>query len=288
MIARRWWHEPAWWISTVAVIGVFLLPVIWLVLTSLKGPQDVTAYPPKILFRPTLENYNAVLSGNYMLTPGSYTPADPYFPQQLANSAIASATTAVVSILLGAPAAYALSRLKFRGKRDLAFFVLGSRFVPPIAIVIPVFGVYARIGLNNTLLGLIVIYIGMNVGLVTWLLKGFFDEVPREIDEAALVDGCSRFGAFWRVTLPLTRAGLVATGILAVLFVWNEFLFALVLTSQQTTTATVGLTTFIGGRSIAWGSLCAAGTIVTIPVFIMVLLTQRDLVRGFTGGAIHG
>ena len=112
--------------------------------------------------------------------------------------------------------------------------------------------------------------------------------IPREIDEAAMVEGCDRFGAFRLVVLPLTRPGLVATGILTVLFVWNEFLFALMLTSKETTTATVGLTTFIAGRQIAWGSLCAAGTIVTLPVLILALLTQRHLVRGFTGGAVHG
>jgi multiple sugar transport system permease protein len=288
MIGRRWWHEPLWWVATLAVLAVFLAPVAWLILTSLKGPQDVTAYPPKIFFSPTLDNYTAVLSGNYQLRPGDYTPADPYFPRQLMNSAIASSVTVAVCLALGGPAAYALSRLTFRGKRDLAFFILGSRFVPPIAIVIPVFGVYGTLGLNNSLAGLILVYIAMNLGLVIWLLKGFFDEVPKEIDDAALVDGCGRFEAFWRVTLPIARAGFVATSILAVLFVWNEFLFALILTGQQTTTATVGLTTFIGGRSIAWGSLCAAGTIVTIPVFIMALLTQRHLVRGFTGGALHG
>ncbi|MFI5258800.1 MAG: carbohydrate ABC transporter permease [Candidatus Limnocylindrales bacterium] len=196
--------------------------------------------------------------------------------------------TASVCLVLGAPAAYALSRLTFRGKRDLGFFILGSRFVPPIAVVVPIFGVYAAVGLNGSLAGLILIYIMMNIGLVVWLLKGFFDEVPKELDDAALVDGCGRFEAFWRITLPIARAGVVATGILTVLFVWNEFLFALILTSQQSTTATVGLTSFIGGRSIAWGSLCAAGTIVTLPVFVLVLFTQRHLVRGFTGGALHG
>lgn len=288
MIGRRWWHGALWWLVTLASLGIFLVPVLWLVMTSFKGPQDVTAFPPKLIFAPTLENYQAVLAGTTQIRPGDYVPANPFFPQQLLNSTIASFSTAVICLVAGAPAGYALSRLRFRGKRDLGFFVLGSRFVPPIAIVVPVFGLYASFGWTNTMYGLIVAYVAMNLGFVVWMLKGFFDEIPHEIDDSALVDGCSRFGAFWRIVLPMTRAGLVATAILTVLFVWNEFLFALVLTGQQTTTATVGLTTFIGGRQIAWGSLCAAGTIVTIPVIAMVLLTQRHLVRGFTSGALSG
>jgi multiple sugar transport system permease protein len=288
VIRRKRRSIVLWWVATLMALVVFLVPVYWLVTTSLKGPLDVMAYPPKLLFTPTLENYEAVFSGITEIRPGEYVPANPDFPRQLMNSAIASATAALVCLALGAPAAYALSRLSFRFKRDIGFFVLGSRFVAPIIIIIPIFSLFATAGLTNSLPGLIVIYIAMNVGLVVWLLKGFFDEIPREIDEAAMVEGCDRFAAFRLVVLPLTRPGLVATGILTVLFVWNEFLFALMLTSKETTTATVGLTTFIAGRQIAWGSLCAAGTIVTLPVLILAMLTQRHLVRGFTGGAVHG
>jgi multiple sugar transport system permease protein len=285
---RRAWSELVWWAVTLTCLAIFLLPIIWLVFTSFKGPQDVTAFPPKLVFQPTLENYQAVLSGNTQIRPGDYVPANPYFPRQLVNSTIAAFSSAMLCLALGSPAAYVLSRLSFHGKRDLGFFVLGSRFVPPIAIVIPIFGLYSMLGWTNNLLGLIAIYVAMNLGLVVWLLKGFFDEVPRALDEMALVDGCDRFGAFWRIVLPVTRAGLVATAILSVLFVWNEFLFALVLTGPQTTTATVGLTTFIAGRQIAWGSLSAAATIVTLPILAMALLTQKHLVRGFTGGALNG
>jgi multiple sugar transport system permease protein len=277
-----------WWFLAAIALIMFLVPVAWMVSTSFKGPLDVTAFPPKLVFAPTFDNYVAIFKGVTEISPGSYVPTDPNFPQQLLNSAFASFGSSAVCLLLGAPAAYALSRLGFRGKRDIGFFVLGSRFVPPIAIVIPIFTLYAQIGMTNNLLGLMVLYVAMNVGFVVWLLKGFFDEVSKEIDESAMVEGCGRFGAFWRVVLPLALPGLVATAILAVLFAWNEFLFALVLTGEATTTATVGLTSFIGGRQIAWGSLCAAGTIVTLPVLALVLLTQKNLVRGFTGGAVRG
>lgn len=286
--SRKRLEAGLWWFLTAIALIIFLGPAAWLVTTSFKGPLDVTAFPPKLVFAPTLDNYLSIFNGVTEISPGDYVPANANFPRQLLNSGFASFGSAAACLLLGAPASYALSRLSFRGKRDLGFFVLGSRFVPPIAIVIPIFTLYAKIGMTNNLFGLMILYIAMNVGFVVWLLKGFFDEVPREIDESAMVEGCSRFGAFWRVVLPMALPGLFATGILAVLFAWNEFLFALVLTGDATTTATVGLTSFIAGRQIAWGSLCAAGTIVTLPVLALVLLTQKNLVRGFTGGAVSG
>ncbi len=246
MIHRKRRSIVLWWLATLVALFVFLVPVYWLVSTSLKGPLDVMSYPPKLLFTPTLENYEAVFSGITEIRPGEYVPANPDFPRQLMNSAIASATAALVCLALGAPAAYALSRLSFRFKRDIGFFVLGSRFVAPIIIVIPIFSLFATAGLTNSLPGLIVDLHRDERRARRVAPEGLLRRDPATRStkrpwSKAVTD--SAHSAC--VVLPLTRPGLVATGILTVLFVWNEFLFALMLTSKETTTATVGLTTFI-------------------------------------------
>jgi multiple sugar transport system permease protein len=242
--------------------------------------------PPKFIFTPTLDNYRSVLFGAKTVNVGSYAPSNTHFPRSLLNSMMIGLTSTFLALLLGTPAAYCLSKYNFRFKQDIAFFVLSTRFVPPIAVVIPFFVLFRQAQLLDTRLSLIIMYIFMNLALVIWMLKGFFDEVPTELQESARVDGCTQIGAFVRIALPLAAPGIAAAAILCLLMSWNEFLFAVIFTAKVAKTAPVGVYSFVTFREIVWGSLAAAGIITTIPILIFTLLVQKNLVRGLTAGAI--
>jgi multiple sugar transport system permease protein len=191
-----------------------------------------------------------------------------------------------VSVLFGVPAAYSLSRFDFKGKRDMAFFILSTRMAPPIGVLIPMYLLFSRLRLIDTHLALIIMYINLNVSVVVWMMMGFFKDIPVDLEEAALIDGCSRLQALRRVVLPLAAPGLAATMIFCTFLSWNEFMWALILTSYVAKTAPVAALEFIQFRHILWGQLMAAGTIMSFPVLLFALLTQRQLVRGLTLGAI--
>jgi multiple sugar transport system permease protein len=191
-------------------------------------------------------------------------------------------------VVIGTPAAYAFSRLRFRANENLANTILSMRFMPPIAVAIPLFLMIKRIGLQDSYPGLVLPYIAFSLPLVVWIMIGFFDEVPREIDDAALIDGCTRFGVLWRVMLPLVRPGLVTAGLFAAIFIWNEFLVALyVIDSRAYQTISLGAATLVSAdRPIDWNIAAAVGVVTVIPILIFSLLVQRYIVRGLTAGAV--
>lgn len=274
------------YLGILVLLGFFLTPILWIISMSFKTPQDASAMPPKIAFVPTMANYRSVLFGAEKTTVGLYAPKNKQFPRNLANSGVASGLSTLIALLLGTPAAYSLARFNFRFKKDLSFFVLSSRFLPPIAILIPFYIMFSRLKLLDNILSLIIVYVLLNLALVVWMLKGFLEEVPIELEEAARVDGCSRLGTMCRITLPLVAPGLAATTILCLLMSWNEFLFAIILTGNAAKTAPVAIYSFITFREIVWGSLAAAGTITVLPVLIFVLFVQKNLVKGLTAGAV--
>lgn len=267
------------------ILAFFLMPIWWMVTLSLKTADDNMAMPPKIVFKPTFENYKTVL-GFSRGVEGSFAPSNKDFPRNLLNSVIIGLTATFLALLIGTPASYGLSKYHFKRKRDLALFILSTRYVPPIAVVIPFFIFFRWSRLLDSHLGLILMYSFMNLALVIWMMKGFFDEVPTELSEAARVDGCSQLTAFFRIALPLAAPGLIATSILCLLLSWNEFLFAVLFTAKVAKTAPVGVYSFITFREIVWGNLTAAGVITTLPILVFVLLVQKNLVRGLTAGAI--
>ena len=276
--------------AALIALGFFLLPVWWMISTSLKTPVEAFALPPKLVFMPTLENYRSVLFGTPIHVPGQGEIAgtDVHFVRAIVNSAIVSLGSLVLALLIGTPAAYALARYRFRGKRDIALFILSTRMAPPLGVLIPFYILFSRAQLLDTHVALIIMYTMMNLSLVIWMMTGFFRDLPRELEEAAKVDGNSTLGVLRTVTLPLAAPGLAATAILALLFSWNEFLWAATLTSNAARTAPVSVLGFMNFREIVWGNLTAAGTLITLPPLIFALAAQRNLVRGLTLGAVRG
>jgi multiple sugar transport system permease protein len=255
---------------------VALIPLIWMIETSVKPNREITQDGTLYPHAPTLENYRNLFSQHDF---GSY----------LTNSIGITALSVLISLTLGTLAAYAIARyrLPLDMQRHIGVGLLTLRILPPIVIIVPAFLIVERLHLLNSWIGLIVIYSAFNVSFVVWMMESFFREIPTDLEEAAMVDGDSRFTAFRRIVLPLARPGLVATAIFAVIVTYNEFLFALVLTSTpDAETMPVGAATLIGRISVDWGGMSAAGVVGALPIVIFALLVQRHLVRGLTMGAV--
>lgn len=250
-----------------------LFPIYWLLLTSLKQPIDVAARPPQFIFTPSVQNYALALH-------------DPAVWRLFQASTIVALGSTFLVLLIGVPTAYVLARYRFAGNADFGFWILTTRMTPPVAVLIPFFVMYVHTGLLDTHIGLIIAHVAMNLSIVVWLMKGFFEDLPQECEEAAFMDGASYFQAFYQICLPLAMPGIAAAGILAFLFSWNEFLFALVLADSAVRTVPVGLYGFVGYQQIQWGSLSAAAILMLLPVLAFVALFQRQLIRGLTMGAI--
>ncbi len=252
-----------------------LIPIYVVFSNSLKSSLIVFSDPPKWIFSPTLAHYRNVLGRlnfeNYMV-----------------NSSIVAVASMSLALTLGTPAAYALARLRMRGRELWALLILFSRMVPAVVLVVPMFVIFSHLHLINSYRALILTHTTFELPLVIWMMRSFFEDLPVELEEAARVDGASRLGAFLRVALPLTAPGLTATAILCLLFSWNEFLFALVLSGPDTRTMPVGVSSFIGTVSIDWGGSSAAAVLGMIPIFVLGLAVQRFLVRGLTMGAVKG
>jgi multiple sugar transport system permease protein len=263
----------------VIALILFMFPVVWMFLTSFKTEAEYFSYPP--VFIPedfSLRNYfNAM----------AFPPDGRGGLQGLRDSLIIALSTSLVSVLIGSLAAYSLSRFKTGGE-NFSFWILSTRMFPPVAAALPLFLIFKEIKLLDTHLALIIANTIFNLPFVIWLLKGFFDELPGELEEAALIDGCSHWGAFARVALPLVTPGLVATSLFSFIFAWNEFMFALLLTRRNVRTLTIIVPSLVGGHEILWGEIAAIGTIAIIPGIILSLLLQRYLVRGLTMGAVTG
>jgi multiple sugar transport system permease protein len=271
------------YLALALVILFFCFPIYWLVSMSFKEPTDVMA--TSLFFKPTLDNYRSILFG-ISNTPGIPAPRDVTFPNNLLNSMVIGLTATFMALLIGTPAAYALSRFNFKAKKSLSFYILSTRIVPPLGMIIPFYVIFSRLGLLDTRLCLIIMYLIMNISLVVWMMKGFFDEIPVSLEDAGRIDGCSKFAAFWRIALPLTAPGLAATAILSLLFAWNDFAYAIILAGNKANTAPVAVYSFVTFRQVVWGSLAAAGTLTALPVLVFVLLVQKHLVRGLTLGAV--
>jgi len=248
-------------------------PFVWVVLTSFKDKSEIFRLPPRLIFSPTLDNYiSSFVEGPF----GRY----------LVNSLIVDAIAVALAVIVGTFAAYAFSRFNIFGKKHIFFYILTTRMCPPIVIALPLFLMYSRLGLRDTRFGLIMIHTVVSLALVIWLLKGFFDEVPVEIDQAAMLDGYGEWGIFWKFVLPPTLPGVIVSAVFAAIFSWNEFLFALILTQSQAATLPVGIPQLVTSRGVVWGQIAAVATVMAIPIFIFTVVFQRYLVRGLTFGAV--
>lgn len=260
-------------------LAFFMFPVIWMFLTSFKTEAEYFHYPPVFIPKDfSLRNYI-----NAMAMP----PNGRGGLQGLRDSLIIASASTLVSVLVGSLAAYSLARFKTGGD-NFSFWILSTRMFPPVASALPLFLIFKQVRLLDTHLALITANTIFNLPFVIWLLKGFFEELPVELEEAALIDGCTQWGAFIRVALPLITPGLVATALFSFVFAWNEFMFALLLTRRNVRTLTIIVPSLVGGHEILWGEIAAIGTIAIIPGVVLSLLLQRYLIRGLTLGAVKG
>ena len=259
-------------IVAVALLILVLSPALWLLLMSFRHNADIMA--TDIRFNPTLENYVALWTGG--------------FPASFLNSLLASGSSTLVSLLLGVPAAYVMARHRFRGHQQIALWILVTRMAPPIAFTIPYFLVYRHLELLDTLTGLIIIYLTFNLSLVIWMMRPFYDQLPRSLEEAAWIDGATMWQGFYKIILPLSGPGLAATAILCFLFAWNDFFFALILTRTEAMTAPVAVVNFMNYEGWEWGRIAAGGTMIMLPVLVFSFVVRRYLVHGLTGGALKG
>lgn len=257
------------------VVAFALAPIVMIVVTSLKTRVDAMAMPPVWFFKPTFSNYSGIFK---LYDMGLY----------FKNSMIAALASTLVTVILGTPAAYVFARVRFRAKENLAFWILSQRMTPPIAAIIPLFIMLRTLSLLDTLWGLVLVYTTFNLPFLIWMMRSFFEDLPVELEENALVDGCSRYGAFFRVALVLAAPGLAAAAIFTFLFTWNEFVFALILTGTRSMTMPVAVQFFQRETGIDWGHSCAAAVTMMVPMLLFTLFIQRYLVRGLTFGAVKG
>ena len=296
-------------IIVIIVAIILLVPVFVMTVTAFKSRTDVVL-PPKLLFEPTLEGFvflltdRAQLSGEALaaaranidemgifervaLNSGQRILGPSDFTKRLTNSIIIAFGATIASVTLGLFAAYAFSRFEIPGADDLLFFILSGRMLPAVVVAIPIFLMYRQLGLHDTHLGMILVYTVFNLSLTVWLLKGFIDEIPREYEEAAMVDGYSRFQAFYKIVLPQTATGIAATTVFSLIFVWNEYAFALMLTSQNARTAPPAIATMLGRGGIEWSAIAAGTLAFLVPVLIVIFVLRKHLLRGVTFGAIR-
>jgi multiple sugar transport system permease protein len=259
-----------------ALLSVWAFPVLWALLTSFKTERDVLAYPPVWWFTPTLANYREVLFGSSSIVPN------------LLSSVVVSVSTTLLTMLFAVPAAYALARLRYPAKRASGFYVLATQMLPPVGLIIPYYLALQRVGGLDTYGGMIAIYLTFSLPFAIWLMVSYFEDVPFEMEEAALLDRAGRLRALWHVILPQVRGGIAVTTVFVVLNAWNEFLFAVVLGGNRVRPVTVAMFNFISVEQTQWARLAAGAMVAMAPVILIGLLAQRHIVKGLTVGAVKG
>lgn len=259
-----------------AFMAVWVVPVAWGLLTSFKSERDVLAYPPLLVFEPTLANYRDVLFGASSILPN------------LASSLIVAGSATLATMVLAIPAAYALARLALPAKRAGGFYVLATQMLPPVGLIIPYYLVLQKLSGLDTYGGLIAIYITFSLPFAIWLMVSYFEDIPPEMEEAALLDRAGRLRALWHVILPQVRGGIAVTTIFVFLNAWNEFLFAVVLGGNRVRPVTVAMFNFISVEQTQWARLAAGAMLAMAPVILLGLVAQRHIVKGLTVGAVKG
>lgn len=260
-----------------------LFPVVWVFSLAFKTRPEILSWPPTFFFKPTLENFQSLFTG---LTGGTVGSSTVDFLRNFANSLIISFGSVAISILVGVPATYAIARYKFKGKEDLAFTILSFRFAPELMVIIPIYIFFQGLGLLDTYTGLIWVYQLITLPMIVWILRGYIEDVSRELEEACWLDGYGRFRTFWRIVLPLIRPGIAASGLLAFIYAWNNFVFAVLLGGSNTAPVTVGAMQFISADALRYGDMAASIVLAAIPALLLALYAQKHLIRGLSLGAV--
>jgi multiple sugar transport system permease protein len=293
---RRGIRQAGWgWTSVAGVIAfVYFFPVFWIILTAFKTHNDALAIPPKLFpfpwidssytFAPTLENFVGVFSRAYTT---ASTAIDTGFDLFFFNSIFVAGVSVLLALIIGTLAAYGFSRYPLKGNDTYLFIILTTRMLPPIVVIIPIFLMFRVTGLSGSYAGIILLYTAFNLPFTVWMMKSFFDELSRDVEDAARLDGSSERRIFLKVCLPQVKAGLAATAVFGLILTWNEFLFALLLTGVETRTVPVAMAQTIGGDiGVRWGLLAAIETLFLVPIFLVTFLLQHHLLRGVTFGTI--
>jgi multiple sugar transport system permease protein len=268
------------------IVGLFFLfPIVWVFLMSFQTNATILRIPPSLLFEPTLDNYVALISGQLETQAGTLQIA---FMNNLLNSVILSVSSVALSLVLGIPAAYAFARFRFRLGENIAFTLLSFRFAPPLLVLLPLLLYFRTIGLDNTYIGLIWVYQLITLPLILWIVRGYFEDISEDIEHAYRVDGNGWFRTFIKIAVPLARPGIAAAALLAFIFAWNNFVFALILASADKQPVTVGALAFVTASGIQYGQIAAALVLSVIPTLLLALYAQRYLVEGLSLGAVKG
>jgi multiple sugar transport system permease protein len=302
--------RPTFRVIAVTIIAIIMLiPVIWMGMTAFKSLPDAVSVPPVVFFNPTLEGFVNLFTQRRQLSSEDWEAmkqrtdlnwaeqivlqrqqtiiGQSQFGGQLLNSIVIAGISTVLSIIFAVLSAYAFSRFEMAGKDDLLFFILSQRMLPAVVVTVPIFVMYRQLGLYDTHIGMILLYTSFNLSFAVWLLKGFIDEIPREYEDAALVDGYTRLQAFRKIVLPQSATGIAATTVFSFIFSWNEYAFALMLTSDRARTAPPSIPLILGTGGIEWSTIAAGSMVFLIPVVIVTFALRRHLLRGVTFGAIR-
>jgi multiple sugar transport system permease protein len=266
------------WILLILLLAIALFPIYWLTVTAFKNRIQIVSIPPQFFFTPTLENFSLVFTNK--------TGTDTNFIFFFRMSIIISTLSTIFSVGLGSLAAYSLSRFNLKGKSDLMFFILSTRMLPPIATLVPLFLMYRALSFSDTVHGMVLLYTMFNLGFTVWMMKSFFDEIPIEYEEAALVDGYSRWEAFLKVVLPQSITGLAASAVFSLIATWNEFVYGSILTTRYARMVPPAVSVRVGSEGYEWGRIAATAFLYVIPVIIFTFLVRKSLLRGLTFGAI--
>ena len=269
---QKWLRDVLISVLTFAVAFVLFFPILWLFFTSLKSETDAIATPPTLFVHLHLDHYVAALSGDYA--------------HYLANTLIAAISSIVAAFALGLPTAYKLAFFPGKKANDLLFFVLSTRFMPGVAVIVPIFLLYTRVGLIDTLPGLVIMYTTLNLPIVIWLMRSFFKDVPYELVEAALIEGASHARILWVMILPLSKGGLATTAFLLLILTWNEFFFAVNLSGRAAATLPVFMASFFTSEGQSWARMSAAAVLAVLPVLLVGWVASRALVRDMLTGAV--
>jgi len=267
------------------ILIFFLFPIVWILLMSFQTNEDILRIPPSVFFTPTLSNYVALITGKLSSTAGNLDIA---FMKNLWNSLLLSTVSVLVALVLGVPAAYAFARFKFRLGEDIAFTLLSFRFAPPLLVLLPLSLYFQQLGLTDTYVGLIWVYQLIALPLILWIVRGYFEDISPDIEHAYRIAGHSWWQTFTRIAVPLAMPGIAAAGLLAFIFCWNNFVFALVLASADKQPVTVGALAFVTASGIQYGQIAAAIVLSVTPTLLLALYAQRYLVEGLSLGAVKG
>ncbi|MDR2455543.1 MAG: carbohydrate ABC transporter permease [Deltaproteobacteria bacterium] len=268
----------------VALFIFFMFPIYWVATMSFKSDQDILSWPPKFVFSPTMSHYKAILMNIVTKGTGLSTTVD--FPSYFKNSLVVCLLAVAISLVIGTPAAYAFARFKFKGSDSLAFNFLTFRFAPEMLVIIPIYLFYTWSGLYNTYMGLVWVYQLITLPMVIWILRGYFEDVPVDLEQAGRLDGYSRWSVALRITLPIVKPGLAATALLTFIYAWNNFIFGMILGGVEVQPVTVAALQFISAEKLRYGDMAAGSVLAAVPILILAVWAQKYLIRGLSLGAV--